>query len=93
MGTLGCVNDMIQRDKENRELRKWSRDRMRDTRNRLMQVGKRVFRPGLTVEKMDEILKNTKDKERADSAYRHKATLLFLLCALVLTLVVWFLGF
>lgn len=22
MGTLGCVNDMLQRDKENRELRK-----------------------------------------------------------------------
>ena len=22
MGTLGCINDMLQRDKENRELRK-----------------------------------------------------------------------
>ena len=24
MGTLGCINDMLQRDKENRELRKLS---------------------------------------------------------------------
>ena len=25
MGTLGCINDMLQRDKENRELRKLSK--------------------------------------------------------------------
>ena len=25
MGTLGCINDMLQRDKENRELRKLNR--------------------------------------------------------------------
>ena len=28
MGTLGCINDMLQRDKENRELRKLNRDRI-----------------------------------------------------------------
>lgn len=30
MGTLGCINDMLQRDKENRELRKLNRDRMKE---------------------------------------------------------------
>lgn len=30
MGTLGCINDMIQRDKENRELRKLGRERRKD---------------------------------------------------------------
>lgn len=29
MGTLGCINDMLQRDKENRELRKRNRERLR----------------------------------------------------------------
>ena len=28
MGTLGCINDMLRRDKENRELRKRGRERM-----------------------------------------------------------------
>ena len=27
MGTLGCINDMLRRDKENRELRKRGRER------------------------------------------------------------------
>ena len=28
MGTLGCINDMLQRDKENRELRQRNRERL-----------------------------------------------------------------
>ena len=39
MGTLGCINDMLQRDKENRELRKLSKERLKETRNRLMKIG------------------------------------------------------
>jgi len=31
MGTLGCINDMLQRDKENRELRKLNRDRINNS--------------------------------------------------------------
>ena len=42
MGTLGCINDMMRRDKENRELRRASRERLNETRNRLLDVkGKR----------------------------------------------------
>ena len=29
MGTLGYINDMMRRDKENRELRKLNRDRIK----------------------------------------------------------------
>ena len=28
MGTLGCINDMMRRDKENRELRKAGKERL-----------------------------------------------------------------
>ena len=43
MGTLGCINDMMRRDKENRELRRASRERLNETRNRLLDVkGKRM---------------------------------------------------
>lgn len=29
MGTLGCINELMRRDKENRELRKLNRDRIK----------------------------------------------------------------
>ena len=38
MGTLGCINDMMRRDKENRELRRASPERLNETRNRLLDV-------------------------------------------------------
>ena len=42
MGTLGCINDMMQRDKENRELRKVGKKRMSETHGRLLGLtGKR----------------------------------------------------
>lgn len=40
MGTLGCINDMQRRDKENRELRKLGRERIKETRTRLSKIGK-----------------------------------------------------
>lgn len=30
MGTLGCINDMMRRDKENRELRKAGKERLNE---------------------------------------------------------------
>ena len=30
MGTLGCINELMRRDKENRELRKLNRDRIKN---------------------------------------------------------------
>lgn len=50
MGTLGCINDMLRRDKENRELRKRNRERMTETRNRLMDMGKETDYSQMTPE-------------------------------------------
>lgn len=67
MGTLGCINDMMRRDKENRELRNRNRERMRETHNRLLEVGKGSGIPDISVDDMDNIRKNTVEKEKADS--------------------------
>ena len=37
MGTLGCIHDMMRRDKENRELRQHNRERMKETRRRMTE--------------------------------------------------------
>ena len=66
MGTLGCINDMLQRDKENRELRKLSKERLKETRNRLMKIGSSTKLPDTSVEEMKEIRKKTIEKEIAD---------------------------
>ena len=60
MGTLGCINDMLQRDKENRELRKLSKERLKETRNRLMKIGSSTKLPDTSVEEMKEIEKVNK---------------------------------
>ena len=49
MGTLGCINDMLQRDKENRELRKLGRERLKETCNRLMEIGNGTKLPDIYV--------------------------------------------
>ena len=46
MGTLGCIHDMMRRDKENRELRQRDRERMKETRRRMTEcTRKRTSRP------------------------------------------------
>lgn len=42
MGTLGCINDML-RDKENRELRKLSKERMKEHHKYFVKKGKYLF--------------------------------------------------
>ena len=41
MGTLGCINDMMRRDKENRELRKAGKECLNEIRNRLVDLNKK----------------------------------------------------
>lgn len=45
MGTLGCINDMLQRDKENRELRKLNKERMKEHHKYLVNKGKILIYP------------------------------------------------
>lgn len=57
MGTLGCINDMLQRDKENRELRKLNRDRMKEHHKYLVGKGKNADLSNVSIEKIEEIRK------------------------------------
>lgn len=56
MGTPGCINDMLQRDKENRALRKLSKGRMRDHYKYLIER-KGANRRDVTIEEIEEIRK------------------------------------
>ena len=56
MGTLGCINDMQRRDKENRELRKLGRERIKETRTRLSKIGKGTKLPEISAEEVGCIL-------------------------------------
>ena len=68
MGTLGCINDMLQRDKENRELRKRNRERLTDTYHRLLDTGKETDLSQMTVEKMEDIRQKVESVEGVTSA-------------------------
>ena len=65
MGTLGCINDMLQRDKENRELRKRNRERLTATYHRLLDTGKETDLSQITVEKMEDIRRKTLEKKKS----------------------------
>ena len=56
MGTLGCINDMLQRDKENRELRKLNRDRMKEHHKYLVGKGKNADLPFVWLEIEDDVI-------------------------------------
>ncbi len=85
MGTLGCINDMLQRDKENRALRKLSKGRMRDHYKYLIER-KGANRRDVTIEEIEEIQKNTTEKESSDKNYLFRAKMILATCALVLLL-------
>jgi len=66
MGTLGCINDMLRRDKENRELRQRNRDRMKDTYSKLLDVGNKTQLPSTSLEELEDIQKKITEKKAAD---------------------------
>ena len=80
MGTLGCINDMLQRDKENRELRKLNRDRMKEHHKYLVGKGKNADLSNVSIEKIEEIRKKTIEKEQSDKIYIFRIYILGLLC-------------
>lgn len=90
MGTLGCINDMMRRDKENRELRNRNRERMKETRDRLIEVGKGRGLPDVSAEEIEHIRKNTEEKEKADSDKFFRLKLKFAVVVGVLLLLCYF---
>lgn len=89
MGTLGCINDMLQRDKENRELRKLNRDRMKEHHKYLVNKGNGVDLSNISIEKLEDIRKNTIEKEQSDQVYLFKTYIIFTICLLLLFLLGW----
>lgn len=90
MGILGCINDMMRRDKENRELRKRNKERLHETRNRLLKVKKGKDISNLTIEHFEKIRKNTEEKEKLDRNKLVQITFLFFLLGVIAILILWF---
>lgn len=86
MGTLGCINDMLRRDKENRELRKLNRERMREHHKFLVEKGGDVDLSNISLEKIEEIRRNTVEKELLDKKHQSKVLMIFAVCLLSLPL-------
>lgn len=62
MGTLGCINELMRRDKENRELRKLNRDRINEHPKYLVEKRKDVDLLNMSVEKLEGIRKKLQKK-------------------------------
>ena len=92
MGTLGCINDMIQRDKENRELRKLGRERRKDRLDR-MYCGKKLYlSEGITADDMKQAQEQIADKQEQD--LKQEVTFAYLVmgfCTLLTICVILFL--
>lgn len=88
MGTLGCINDMLRRDKENRELRKRSRERMQETRKELLDTRKMQANLQLSAEEIDSIRGKIVEKEEHDKnqAFKVKVKMVVLCLCLFLLL-------
>lgn len=88
MGTLGCINDMLRRDRENRELRKHSRERMQETRKKLLDTRKMQANLQLSAEKIDGIRGKIVEKEEHDKnqAFKVKVEMVVLCLCLFLLL-------
>lgn len=89
MGTLGCINDMLRRDKENRELRRIGRERINDTRNRLIDLNKKDRSSNISLEQLEEIKRRTKERKEWDSNLLFKTKLIMLGILLITALLVW----
>lgn len=86
MGTLGCINDMLQRDKENRELRKLNKERIKEHHKYLVNKRSNIDLSNVSIEKIEEIRKNTIEKKRSDQVYLFKAYIILIICLVVLFL-------
>lgn len=89
MGTLGCISDMLRRDKENRELRKVGRERMKDTRNRLIDLGKKGKPSPISVEQMEEIIQKTQEKEQSDKNHLFRIKLIIFGLIAAIGFILW----
>lgn len=91
MGTLGCINDMLRRDKENRELRKRGRERMQETRKELLDTRKMQANLQLSAEEIDSIRGKIVEKEEHDKNQAFKVKVKMMVLCLCLFLIMYLL--
>lgn len=90
MGTLGCINDMMQRDKENRQFRKQSSERMKETRNRLIGIGGRNDKTrNVSLEKWEKTQRQIAEKEEIDAKRLFRLKLWVLASLVLIVLLGW----
>lgn len=91
MGTLGCINDMLRRDKENRELRKRSCERMQETRKELLDTRKMQANSQMSAEEIDSIRGKIVEKEEHDKNQAFKIKMKMMVLCLCLFLIMYLL--
>ena len=87
MSFSGFVFDMIRRNKENRDLT-LRRERMKDLQGKMYRKGT-LQNPNVTLEELEKIEKATREKEKAETQYYLRATLIFLTVTAILALILW----
>ena len=93
MGTLGCIYDMLRRDKENRDLRRRNRERIHETHNRLLNVRQMQPNENLTIERFEEIQNELRAKETLDRKRRLRFSIRFLVVAACFLLLLYLILF
>lgn len=88
MSFSGFVFDMIRRNKENRDLLTLRRERMKDLQGKMYRKGT-LQNPNVTLEELEKIEKVTREKEKAETQYYLRATLIFLTVTAILALILW----
>lgn len=87
MGTLGCIQDMLSRDRENRALRKANKERLKDTHQKLIDLKRHGDGPRLTAGQLEEIIRDTREKEKEEKKALITLKIRFLLlCAAILAM-------
>lgn len=79
---------MIRRNKENRDLFTLRRERMKDLQGKMYRKGT-LQNPNVTLEELEKIEKATREKEKAETQYCLRATLIFLTVTAILALILW----
>lgn len=88
MSFSGFVFDMIRRNKENRDLLTLRRERMKDLQGKMYRKGT-LQNPNVTLEELEKIEKATREKEKVETQYYLRATLIFLTVTAILALILW----
>ena len=63
MSFAGHVLDMIQRDKQNREMMKYRRNRMKENKHKVYAKKTSSFNTNISSEELESIIKNKKERE------------------------------